>query len=163
MTDLPVDEEIVDVVGEDNEVLSQVPKSEAHAKGLLHRTVIAEIKDSEGNWVLVKQASDRQDAGQYVSPVGGHARAGESEEDALKREAAEETGLTDFEFKLIGRIVYQREVLGRNENHYFVLFEIYSDGDITLNEESVHFQKLSEKELNKSCMTTPTSSVPHFS
>ncbi len=89
-------DEIVDVVNENNKVLYQITKTEAHQKGLLHRTVIAEIKDTKGRWTLVKQASDRQDAGQYVSPVGGHARAGETEEETLKRGAFEEAGLKNF-------------------------------------------------------------------
>lgn len=142
-----MDEEIVDIVDENNNILYQVTKQEAHQKGLLHRTVISEIYDSQGRWVLVKQASDRQDAGQWVSPVGGHARTGETEEDALKRETQEETGLKDFDFKLKGRIIYNREVLGRKENHYFVLFEIHSDVPITLNEESVEFKAFTKDEL----------------
>ena len=67
--------EIVDVVDGKDRVLYQTSKQDAHDKGLLHRTVISEIRDSKGNWILVRQAKDRQDAGQYVSPVGGHVRA----------------------------------------------------------------------------------------
>jgi len=33
---------------------------------------------------MVKQASDKQDAGQYVSPVGGHVTSGETDIEALK-------------------------------------------------------------------------------
>jgi len=95
-------EEQVDIVDEECNVLYSTSKADAHAKGFLHRTVIAEIRDSIGNWILVKQAADRQDAGQYVSPVGGHVQAGETEEEALKREALEEVGFTDFEYELIG-------------------------------------------------------------
>lgn len=65
-------QERVDIVDEQDNVLYQTTKQEAHKKGLLHRTVISEVKDSKGRWILVKQSSDRQDAGQYVSPVGGH-------------------------------------------------------------------------------------------
>ena len=84
------DEEAVDIVDENCKVLFSVPKSEAHEKGLLHRTVIAEIKDNQGRWLLVRQASHKQDAGQFVSPVGGHVKSGETAEEALKREVLEE-------------------------------------------------------------------------
>src|SRR3990167_3107395 len=83
-------DEQVDIVNEKDEVLYNTTKQEAHEKGLLHRTVIAEVVDSKGKWLLVKQASNKQDAGQYVSPVGGHAQAGESTDEAIKREALEE-------------------------------------------------------------------------
>ena len=124
-------DEMVDVVDENNKVLYSVSKAKAHQEGLLHRTVIAEVRDSKGNFILVKQAPDRQDPGQYVSPVGGHVRAGESEIEALNREATEEIGLgmSDFKYKLIGKFIFNRQVLKRQENHYFIVYEIHTNKD----------------------------------
>ncbi len=139
--------EIVDIVNEQDEVVGQASKEECHKVGLLHRTVIAELIDSQGNWILVKQASDRQDAGQFVSPVGGHVQAGETEEAALRREAQEEIGISEFEFKLVGRKIYNREVIGRKENHYFILFEIYSDRVPVLNHESDSYESFTKEHL----------------
>ena len=62
--------EYVDIVNENDDIIGSVSKQEAHEKGLLHRTVISEVINTEGKWTLVKQSSDRQDAGQYVSPIG---------------------------------------------------------------------------------------------
>jgi len=148
-------DELVDVVDEDNEILHQITKREAHAKGLLHRTVIAEVKDSQGRWLLVKQASDRQDPGQYVSPVGGHVTAGETEEEALKREAEEECGLRDFNFTLVGKKIFNRRVLDRQENHYFIVYEIHSDEKLILNEESVDYRAFTDTELKEALTHTP--------
>jgi isopentenyl-diphosphate delta-isomerase len=148
-------EEIVDVVNGSDEVLSQITKKEAHEKGLLHRTAIGEIIDSQGRWILVKQSSDRQDAGQYVSPVGGHVKAGESEDDALKREAMEECGIEGFDYKFLGKMIFNRDVHGRQENHYFILYEIYSDGNITTNEESVGYEAFTKEELKEALKKTP--------
>ena len=97
-------DEIVDIVNKENKVLYRVSKKEAHEKGLLHVCVVSEIKDSAGNWILVKQSAKRQDAGQYVSPIGGHVSAGETPEEALKREAFEEVGLNNIKFQFIGLI-----------------------------------------------------------
>jgi len=97
----------------------------------------------------VKQSSDRQDPGRYVSPIGGHAGAGETEDEALKREAFEECGLKDFEYKLIGKKIYNRYVLNRQENHYFVVYEIHSDQGIVLNEEGESFKVFAEEALKK--------------
>lgn len=147
--------ESVDVVDNNDNVLYQVTKQQAHQKGLLHRTVISEIRDSQGNWILMKQASDRQDAGKYVSPVGGHVRAGETEDEALIREALEEAGLEDFTFKLIGKVIFNRFVIGRQENHYFILYEIYSDKKIILNHESESYRVFSEEELKEELDKNP--------
>ena len=139
--------EQVNIVDENNHVLYQSSKQTAHEKGLLHRTIIAEVINSKGEWVLVKQAADRQDARQYVSPVGGHIRAGETEIAALKREAKEEMGLTRFIYKYVGKAIFNRKVLNRQENHYFILYEIYSDEEPKLNHESVSCKRFTAKEL----------------
>ncbi len=141
--------EMVDVVDEQNNILYPIRKDEAHAKGLLHRTVIAEVCDFDGKILLVKQAADRQDPGQYVSPVGGHVTSGEKEEEALKRETMEEIGLKDFKYKFIGRFIFNRFVKTKNrqENHYFIVYQIYCDGKLKLGKESVSYKAFTEKEL----------------
>ena len=143
-------DEIVDIVDGNNVVLGNVSKQEAHKKGLLHRCVIAMIKNSKGEWLLVKQASDRQDAGQFVAPVGGHVTSGESQDDALKREAEEEVGFVDhFTFTFIGSGVFDRHVIGRHENHLFLMYEIQSDVEPKLNHESESCRYFSEEELKR--------------
>lgn len=148
--------EYVDVINEHNEVLSPVSKQEAHEQGLLHRVVIAEIIGTDGSWTLIQQSADRQDAGQYVSPVGGHVHAGESIIDALKREANEEYGLGDeFNFQQKGQAIYNREILNRKENHLFLIFEIYTDQPPVLNEESVGYERMSPEQLAQQLKTSP--------
>lgn len=148
--------EIVDIINEQDAVLRQASKDDAHQQGLLHRCIIAEVIDSHGNWTLVKQASDRQDAGQYVSPVGGHIRTKESEADALRRETLEEMGITTYTSKFIGKAILNREVIGRKENHLFILYEIYTDQPPTLNHESVSFAKFSFDQIKKEIQSNPT-------
>lgn len=148
--------EYVDVINENDEIIGSVSKQEAHEKGLLHRTVISEVINSNGKWTLVKQSSDRQDAGQYVSPIGGHVESGESGDEALKREAEEEYGLKgEFKFQLKGKKIFNREILGRKENHYFTLYEIYTDKEPILNEESVGYETFSPGELKAALKEKP--------
>ena len=148
--------EYVDIVDENDEVVGKASKQEAHQKGLLHRTVIAELIRSSGQWILVRQSADRQDAGQLVSPVGGHVRSSESEKEALKREAKEELGLIKaFKFRLIGKKIFNREVLGRKENHLFILYEIYSDDRVVLNAESVGYESFSMDQLRTELKDNP--------
>lgn len=149
-------EEVVDVVDPTSAILFQTTKADAHRRGLLHRTVIGEVRDPGGNTVLVRQTADRQDPGLLVSPVGGHVRAGESEEEALLRETDEEIGLTSIRFAPMGRFIFKRRVLQRIENHLFVVFEIYADpGAIVLGSEADSLTVMSRRELSTALRTTP--------
>lgn len=147
--------EQVDIVDKNLKVLHKTSKENAHKKGLLHKTVIAEVVDSKGRYLLVKQAADRQDPGQYVSPVGGHVIAGESDENALKREAMEELGIASFKYRYVGKTIFHRQVLGRDENHYFVIYEIKSDQEPRLNHESVGYKKFTREELRRGLVENP--------
>lgn len=103
----------------------------------------------------MRQASDRQDAGQLVAPVGGHVTAGESDLDALLREAAEEIGTGNVSHKYVGSKVFRRQVIGRDENHLFVIFEISTDDPITLNKESVALERFTEEDLRRALRERP--------
>lgn len=141
--------EIVEVVDKDLNILYQISKKEAHEKGLLHKCVIAEVINSKGELMLIKPYSHKQDAGQYVSPVGGHVTAGESDEDALKREVMEEIGMKDFTFKFKGKGIFDRHVLGRHENHYFLLYEIFTDENPELGDEAEKYKWFTKEDLKK--------------
>lgn len=147
--------EYVDIVDENSKILYKLSKEEAHKKGLLHRTVISEIIDSGGRWVLVRPRDHKQDAGQYVSPIGGHVSSGETEEEALQREAFEEAGLKDFKFKFAGRKIFNRSVLGRQENHFFIVYEIYSDKKPSLNDENSDYKYFTKKEIREKMKSHP--------
>jgi len=151
----PEEREEVDIVDENDAVLFATTKLEAHAKGLLHRTVISEIITSNGDFILVKQAADRQDPGQYVSPVGGHVKAGESKDDALIRETEEELGFTPITYKLVGKAIFNRPVRDHIENHYFISYEIMSDSLFILNHEAVSYKTFSKDELKQLFKTHP--------
>lgn len=147
--------EIVDIIDANNQVIGQIDKNEAHKTGTLHRCIVTEVIDSQGNWLLVKQASDRQDAGQYVSPVGGHIRTGEAEEVALARETLEEIGLTSYTIRRVGQAIFNREVIGRKENHLLIVYEIYCDQAPVLNHESVGYEKIPFAEIQKQIVANP--------
>ena len=148
-------DEMVDIIDKNNKVLYKTTKSEAHQKGLLHRTVISEVIDSRGRWLLFNPSDHKQDTGQYVSPIGGHVKSRESIEVALKREAFEETGIKDFKFKYIGEDIFNRFVLGRRENHYFILYEIYSDQKPVMSNETKGYKYFTKKEIKDIMRSNP--------
>lgn len=147
-------DEIVDIVDEDCQVLRQELKIDAHKHGWLHKTVIGYLRDGS-NWRLVRQAADRQDAGQLVAPVGGHVKAGESDVDALLRECEEEIGTRNVAYKEIGRARFHRQVIGRDENHLFIIYEISTDDPVNLGEEAVDIESFTKDELRQAVEQHP--------
>lgn len=146
-------DELIDIVRRDGHVLRQASKHTAHHHGWLHKTVIGYVRDGD-NWWFVRQAPDRQDGGRLVGPVGGHVQAGESNEDAILRESLEELGAR-VQYRLVGSAPFRRQVIGRDEHHLFVVYEISTTDEITLNHEAVSYEKLSSTELRQALINTP--------
>ena len=149
-------QELVDIIDENGKVLYSRTKKEAHELGLLHKTTVAKIIDTKGHWLLIKQSAGKQDVGKYVCPVGGHVMSGESDDDAIKREVAEEVGFTNIEnYKLLGKKIFNRNVLGKQENHMFIMYEIVSDQKPVLNHESESFKYFTASELKSELKENP--------
>lgn len=141
-----MDDEIVDIIGENGQITNQALKTEAHKYGWLHKTVIGYLKYGN-DWALVCQAADRQDAGQLVAPVGGHVKAGEENIAALIREADEEIGTGNIIYRHVGDAVFHRQVIGRDENHLFIIYEIETSDAINLGEEAISIERFTKEEL----------------
>ena len=148
-------DEKVDIIDENGNFIKAVYKKEAHEKGLLHKTVISQVIDSRGRWLLTKPVKGRQDAGQHQSPMGGHVSAGETEVEALKRETKEELGLKDFKYEFIGRKILNRFVIGRQENHFFIIYKIFSDQEPILSHEDESYKYFTEEELKRELKENP--------
>ncbi len=149
-----MDDEIVDMVNDDGDFVRKALKVETHKQGWLHKTVIGYLRYGD-DWALVRQASDRQDAGQLVAPVGGHVRSGETEIEGLLREAEEEIGTRNISYKHIGDAKFHRQVIGRDENHLFIVFEISTKDKIKLGNEAVDIERFNSRDLKKALKQNP--------
>jgi isopentenyl-diphosphate delta-isomerase len=149
-------DELVDIIDEQGNVLKVVEKRLAHTEGLLHKCVISQVIDKDGRWLLVLQSKGKQYPGQYVSAIGGHITSGETEDEALKKEAFEELGLTgDIKFEYVDRAIFNTEVIGRKENHLFIMYKIHSDAQPVLNDESDSWKYFTEAELKSELKNYP--------
>lgn len=69
-------------------------------KSLIHRVVHLLILNSKGELYLQKRAQNKDiQPGKWDISVGGHINIGEDPEEALKREAEEELGIKNFQYK----------------------------------------------------------------
>ena len=87
-------EEIFDVVDEHDRVIGQAPRSEVHARGLLHRAASIFVFNSRGQLLLQKRSADKDEFPLcYTASASGHLSAGEGYDKCAPRELEEELGL----------------------------------------------------------------------
>lgn len=147
-------DEIVDVVSETGRVLHKASKHEAHKHGWLHKAVIGYVRHG-AHWTLIRQSADRQDPGQLVAPVGGHVKSGEADLKALLREAEEEIGVKNIRHNFVGTARFHRQVIGRDENHLFMVYEISTDDELVVGPEGEAFETFIEHELAQALVEMP--------
>lgn len=97
-------DELVDIVDDDDHVIETVTRAEMRARRLQHRSVGIAVVSSDGR-LLVHRRSTAKDLwpGLWDIAAGGVVTAGESYEDAARRELAEELGLTDVRLDYLGQ------------------------------------------------------------
>jgi isopentenyldiphosphate isomerase len=96
-------DELVDVVDSDDRVMATVSRRRMRGERLRHRAVFI-VVTSPDDELLVHRRSDAKDLwpGRWDLAVGGVVAAGETYDDAARRELAEELGVTGVEPHPIG-------------------------------------------------------------
>ena len=104
--------ELLPVVDAEGRVLGQATRGECHGGArLLHPVVHLHVFDARGCLYLQKRPSWKDvQPGRWDTAVGGHMVAGETVEEALRREAAEELGLVDFSPEFLMKYVFESTV-----------------------------------------------------
>lgn len=124
-------DDIFDVVNENDEVVSSAPRSHVHANRLLHRSAHVLMFAGVGadRKILLQKRSMDKDTypGVYTTSCSGHIDSGETYDEGVVREMAEETGLkVDVSrLKKIGKISARRET----GNEFTFVYEMECRGD----------------------------------
>lgn len=107
------------------------------ADGDYHLTVLGVIKRPDGKYLITKRVSTKEWAPGAYEVSGGGVRAGESSEEAVRREVLEETGL-DIKNALSGGYVftYRRDNPEERNNYFVDVYEYIMD----VSENDIHLQ-----------------------
>ena len=150
-------EELIDVVDDDDNVVRQATWNEMHKKGLTHRSANVFIFNSNGEIFVHKRAKNLElYPGMHDVKMGGIAKAGESYEDAAKRELKEEAGIENSKLIYLFSFKFRSK---QNNNNRKVFICIY-DGKMKLQKEEVEsgrFMTIAEaKKMQKEGMLSPS-------
>jgi len=128
-------EEWFPLVNEDGDTIGRATRKECHSGSKqLHPVVHLHIFDNEGNLFLQKRSMTKDiQPGKWDTAVGGHIDYGETVEAALKREAREELGITDFIPTPIAVYIFESEI----EKELINSFKTVYTGKITPDKEEL--------------------------
>jgi isopentenyldiphosphate isomerase len=140
------DQEMLDIVDEDDRVLSSASRRKVLDEYQLHRAVVFFVFDREGNVFVNKRSASKEIYPGYWSiAFGGHVLAGESYDAAAIREVQEETGLFDRPVR-IGS--YKKRTADEREN--VAVYRVAASRDLDLFPEEIEYgQFVTVAELNE--------------
>jgi isopentenyl-diphosphate delta-isomerase type 1 len=92
---VPVSQELLDVVDEDDRIVGVKTRAEIHALGLMHRSVHILVFNSQDQLFIQKRSMSKDNApGLWDSSAAGHVDSGEEYHSCAIRELGEELGIT---------------------------------------------------------------------
>ncbi len=126
--------EFLDVVNENDEVISSASRDEVYKKTLRHRIVHVLIFNDVGEMALQLRSVEAPFCPNHWSTaVGGHVQSGESCLDAAKREGLEELGVI-FDLEEFSKDYY---IDGAGPDKFLYTFKSVYNGSFQLNPEEV--------------------------
>jgi isopentenyldiphosphate isomerase len=127
-------EELVEIVDDDDNVIAIVTRAEMRARRLQHRSVGIAVMSTDGG-LLIHRRSDAKDIwpGWWDIAAGGVVAAGETYDEAARRELAEELGLVDADIEYLGQSRYIDDELATLCRGYRVIHDgpfTFADGEV---------------------------------
>jgi isopentenyldiphosphate isomerase len=127
-------DELVDIVDDDDRVVATVTRAEMRAANLQHRSVGVAVQSSDGRLLVHRRSLDKDIwPGAWDIAAGGVVTAGETYDEAAKRELAEELGLINVEIEYLGRSRYVDADVAELCSGYRVVHDgpfTFDDGEI---------------------------------
>jgi len=115
-------------VDKNDRIIGKVDRKTAHEKGILHRSGIVFLFNSEGKVLITHRSPNKETfPDRYDASAAFHVRYGESYMQAAKRELKEETGIS-ARVHYVGKFVHHDEP----EHEFVAVFTAHTDKRIKL-------------------------------
>jgi isopentenyldiphosphate isomerase len=128
-------EDIFDIVNERDEVIGRAPRSEVHARGLLHRAVHVLVFNARGELFLQKRSKTKdREPGRWGAACSGHVDSGEDYDTAVMRELGEELGWTPA---APPQRILRIEACRETDQEFVWIYHCTGEGPFTLNADEI--------------------------
>lgn len=151
-------DELVDVVDENNNIISKELKSVAHKDGKRHRVSAVLLQREDGKYLIPTASKLKVEAGKLYHSAAGHVASGESYHESAIRELSEEAGVQIDDLEFLGSFWFEKTYSTRIEKERFEVYKakyIPEMGKIKLNDEQVDEKWLSKDELKSIYIQQP--------
>ena len=139
-------DELFDVCDENDVVVGQATRGEVHRRNLIHRAVHILVVRSSGEVVLqMRSAAKDQFPSTWTSSASGHVDAGESYDQAARRELAEELGFDAATIAGLQSIAKDSACIETGWEHVMV-YRLRTDAPLT--PDPVEIERLEERSLD---------------
>lgn len=128
-------EELLEVVNEKGQTIKILPRSVIHGNpSLMHKVAHILVFNKDGALLLQKRSTNKDVApGKWDTSVGGHANAGETIDEAVRREMEEELGITSCELKFLYSYIHSNPY----ETELVYTYSCIHEGAIKFNQEEI--------------------------
>lgn len=129
--------ELFPQVDENGNIIGAITRAQAHdGSKMLHPVVHLHVFNTHGDLFLQKRPEWKDiQPNKWDTAVGGHIDFGENIDIALRREAMEELGISDFTPERMGEYIFESNC----EKELVYSFKTTYDGIITTNEKELDF------------------------
>jgi isopentenyldiphosphate isomerase len=128
-------EDIFDIVNERDEVIGRAPRSEVHARGLLHRAVHVLVFNARGEMFLQKRSKTKdREPSRWGAACSGHVDSGEDYDTAVMRELGEELG---WKPSTPPERILRIEACRETDQEFVWIYRCNGEGPFTLNAEEI--------------------------
>jgi isopentenyldiphosphate isomerase len=153
--------EMLDIVDMDDNVIGASTKEDKIAKGLVSRNVAVFIRDGKKILIAKRAMNKRTFPGRYDLSACGNVAAGESYEDAARRELMEELGIS-CKLSMMKKVFNELKANGVALKYFTGIFIGDFSGDVKLNDELSEARWVSIPELEKMISKDRDAFCPFF-
>ncbi len=152
--------EFIDMVDKDDNVIGRDTRKNVHSSTSWHRGVHILVFNSRDELILQVRDSKRDKyPGVYDISVSGHVESGETFDEAMKREAEDEMGISEPRPEKIAKI--RMNYGDVNDNMVSVIYKLQYDGKVSFGKDEITaIEFVHVEELKKLVMESPGKFAP---